>query len=215
MWKRTLIPTVLSLVLCFIFATSAEAAFNLANDPRLYQYSNYAAKKHFRGSLQIKVVEDKRPQEERRQREEAPFYVYDGLWSDFVENILSEVLAREFANAKIFDAVDARDTNSPYLLVIELYSFSGKIDTSSGFRPVYNISGTVDLQVKLISRKKDKVVFTKRYKDRSKSVLSQFRASWNKYAYGAIELGKALQAVTVKVMKDVETAMAGGRVSQY
>ena len=215
MWRRILVLAVLSLVLCFMLTSSAEAALNLANDPRLYQYSNYTAKKHFHGSLQIKVVEDKRPQEERVQREEAPFYVYDGLWSDFVENILSEVLAREFANAKIFDAVDARDESSRYLLAIELYSFAGKIEAAPGFRPVYNFIGTVDLRVKLISRDKGKVVFTKKYKEQSKSVLSQFRASWNKYAYGAIELGKALQAVTVKVMKDVETAMAGGRVSPY
>jgi hypothetical protein len=45
-------------------------------------------------------------------------------------------------------------------------------------------------------------------------MLSTFKA-WNKYGYGARELGRALQMVAVKVMKDVETAMAGGRVSQY
>ena len=214
MWSRIFVLTVFSLVLGLIFITSAEAAFNLANDPRLYQYSKYSPKKHFRTSLQIKVTEDKRPEQEKVKHEEAPYYVYDALWSDFVDNIVAEVLAREFANAKMFDAVDLRDESSRYLLVIELHSFAGRIEAPSGFRSVYHFFGIVDLQVKLISRKRGKVLFTKRYKERSKSMLSQFRA-WNKYGYGAKELGRALQIVAVRVMKDVETAMAGGRVDQY
>jgi hypothetical protein len=215
MSKRILIPAIFCFALAFLFSSHARAAFNLANDPRFYQYSNHAAKKNFRSSLQIKVMEDKRPQEERVQRDEPPFFVYDGLWSDFVDKILLQVMAREFTNAKIFDGVDLNDENSHYLLIIDLYSFAGKIETSPGLRPVYNVSGTLDFQVKLVSRKKGTVLYTKRYKERAMSVVSQFKASWNKYAYAVIELGKALQVVTVKVMKDVETAMAGGRVSQY
>jgi ABC-type uncharacterized transport system auxiliary subunit len=215
MSKRILIPAIFCFALALLFSSHARAAFNLANDPRFYQYSNHAAKKNFRSSLQIKVMEDKRPQEERVQRDEPPFFVYDGLWSDFVDKILLQVMAREFTNANIFNGVDLNDENSHYLLIVDLYSFAGKIETAPGLRPVYNVSGTVDFQIKLVSRKKGTVLYTKRYKERAMSVVSQFKASWNKYAYAVIELGKALQVVTVKVMKDVETAMAGGRVSQY
>ena len=124
--------------------------------------------------MQIKVVEDKRPEEERVQHQDAPYFVYDALWSDFVEKIVAEVLAREFGNARIFDAVDLRDESSHYLLVIELYSFAGRIDVPAGFKPVYNISGIVDLHVKFVARKTGKVLFTKKYKEQSRSMLSQF-----------------------------------------
>jgi hypothetical protein len=214
MERKFFVIIVLAIAVVFMFISSAEAVLDLVNNPRLYQYSQHKAAKNFHSSLQIKVVEDKRPEMERVKHEEAPYYVYDGLWSDFVEGIVSTVLAKEFANAGMFDTVDVHSENSRYLLVMELYSFAGRIEEPPGLKPVYHFFGSVDLQVKLISRNNGKELFTKRYKERSKSVVNQFRVR-DKYVNGAIELGKSFQTAAVRIMKDVETALSGGRVSPY
>ena len=58
---------IIGMMLVF-FATSVWAAYNMVVDPRVYQYSNHKAKKEYPVTLQMKIVKDNRPEQERLQK---------------------------------------------------------------------------------------------------------------------------------------------------
>lgn len=202
----------MAMVITF-FSTSAWAAYNMVMDGRVYQYSNYKAKKRYPVTLQIKVIKDNRPEYEKIQKEEEHPYTYDALWVDVVDEMLEKVLEREFIQAEMLKSVDRNDPQSDYVLVIELNSFHGRWATvPKSFRPIYDIHGNTEFEARLISRKADKILFKKHYKGRSKIQVSQFK---NRYAYCAVEAGRAFKEAAVKLMADVETALSGGKVTEY
>lgn len=214
MGKRVKIEFIPIVGIMFIFfATSVWAAYNMVSDPRVYQYSNHKAKNQYLGVLQIKVVKDNRPEEEKVQKDDEHPYTFDGLWQELVDDMLAKVLEREFRQSGMVSSVDLKNEQADYVLVIELNSFHGRwASVSKSFRPVYDIYGNTEFSVRLISRKEDKVLFKKNYTGRSKGQVSQFR---NKYGYCAIEAGKAFKEAAIHLMTDVEIALSGGKVSEY
>lgn len=210
--RKAFLLVVIAMVLT-IFSTSARAAYNMVMDGRVYQYSNYKAKKKFPVTLEVKVIKDNRPEYEKIQKEEEHPYTYDALWADVVDEMIEKVLEREFSQAEMVKSVDRNNPRSDYVLVIELNSFHGRWATvPKSFRPIYDIHGNTDFEARLISRKGDKILFKKNYKGRSKTQVSQFK---NRYAYCAVEAGKAFKQAAVKLMADVETALSGGKVTEY
>jgi ABC-type uncharacterized transport system auxiliary subunit len=200
-------------MMLIFFTTSVWAAYNMVIDARVYQYSNHKAKKEYPVTLQVKVIKDNRPEEEKLKKEEEHPYTYDALWAELVDEMLAKVLEREFSLSGIAKSVDRKNDQSDYVLLIELNSFHGRWAAGpQSFRPTYDVYGNVEYSARLISRKSDKTLFKKNYVGRSKFQISQFR---NKYAYCAVEAGKAFRETAIKLMTDVETALSGGKVSEY
>jgi len=198
----------------FIFlAVSGWAAYDMAMDARVYQYSNHKAKKQYPVTLQVKVIKDLRPEQEKVQRDDEHPYTFDSLWSGLVDEMLAKVLEREFSESGLVTSVDLKNEQAGHVLLIELHSFHGRWATApKSFRPIYDIYGNTEFSARLVSRKTDRTLFKKSYIGRSKSQASQFR---NKYGFCAIEAGKAFREAAVKLMADVETALSGGKVGEY
>ena len=200
-------------VILVFFATSVWAAYNMVMDHRVYQYSGHKAKKQYPVMLQIKVVKDNRPEKEKIQKDDEHPYTYDALWPELVDEMLAKVLEREFSQSGLATAVDLKNEQADYVLVIELNSFHGRwASVPRSFKPIYDIYGNTEFSARLVSRKADRTLFKKSYTGRSKSQVSQFR---NKYGFCAIEAGKAFKEGAVKLMTDVEIALSGGKVSEY
>jgi ABC-type uncharacterized transport system auxiliary subunit len=214
MGKRVKMEFIFMVGIMFIFfATSVWAAYNMVSDPRVYQYSNHKAKNQYPGVLQIKVVKDNRPEKEKVQKDDEHPYTFDALWPELVDDMLAKVLEREFRQSGMVKSVDLKNEQADYVLVIELNSFHGRwASVPKSFRPVYDIYGNTEFSARLISRKSDKVLFKKSYTGRSKGQASQFR---NKYGFCVLEAGKAFKEATIHLMTDVETALSGGKVSEY
>jgi hypothetical protein len=199
-------------VLAF-FTTSGWAAYNMVVDARIYQYSNYHAKKAFPVTLQVKVIKDNRPEQEKLKMEEEHPYTYDALWVELVGDMLEKVLAKEFSQSGMVKSADPSDQQSSYILVLELNSFHGRwAAVPRSFKPLNDIYGNCEFSARLISRKADRVLFTKSYAGRTKLQVSQFK---NRYAYCAIEAGRAFKEAALQLMADVEIALSGGKVTQY
>ena len=193
--------------------TSVWAAYNMAVDPRVYQYSNHKAKKEYPVTLQIKIVKDNRPEQEKLQKGDEHPYTFDALWSELVDEMLAKVLEKEFSQSGMVKSADLNNEQSDYILLIELNSFHGRWATvPKSFKPIYDINGNAEFSARLISRKADKALFKKTYVGRTKTQVNQFR---NKYGFCAIEAGKAFKEAAVKLMMDVEIALSGGKVSEY
>jgi ABC-type uncharacterized transport system auxiliary subunit len=200
-------------VMLIFFAASVWAAYDMAVDPRVYQYSNHKAKKQYPVALQVKVIKDLRPEQEKVQRDDEHPYTFDALWSGLVDEMLAKVLEREFSESGMVTSVDPKNEQASYVLLIELNSFHGRwAPVPRSFRPIYDIYGNTEFSARLVSRKTDRTLFKKNYVGRSKTQASQFR---NKYGFCAIEAGKAFREAAVKLMTDVEIALSGGKVSEY
>ena len=203
---------IIGMMLVFL-ATSVWAAYNMAVDPRVYQYSNHKAKKEYPVTLQMKIVKDNRPEQEKLQKGDEHPYTFDSLWSELVDEMLAKVLEKEFSQSGMVKAADLKNEQSDYILLIELNSFHGRWATvPQSFKPIYDINGNTEFSARLISRKTDKTLFKKTYIGRTKTQVNQFR---NKYGFCAIEAGKAFKEAAVKLMMDVEIALSGGKVSEY
>jgi len=212
MKTRVRIELILGILLIFS-ATSAWAAYNMVIDPRVYQYSNHRAKKEYPVTLQVKFVKDNRPEQEKVKKDDEHPYTFDALWAELVDEMLAQVLEREFSQSGMVKSMDRKNEKSDYVLIMELNSFHGRwASVPQSFKPVYDIYGNTEFLVRLISRKSDKTLFKKTYSGRAKTQASQFR---NKYGFCAIEAGKAFREAAVKLMTDVETALSGGKVSEY
>lgn len=198
----------------FIFiAVFVWAAYDMAMDARVYQYSNHKAKKQYPVTLQVKVIKDLRPEQEKVQRDDEHPYTFDSLWSGLVDEMLAKVLEREFSESGLVTSVDLKNEQAGHVLLIELNSFHGRwAPAPKSFRPIYDIYGNTEFSARLVSRKADRTLFKKSYVGKSKSQASQFR---NKYGFCAIEAGKAFREAAVKLMADVEIALSGGKVSEY
>ena len=200
-------------VMLVFFTTSVWAAYNMVMDARVYQYSNYKAKKSFPITLQIKVIKDNRPENEKIKQEEEHPYTYDALWAELVADMLEKVLEKEFNLSGMVKSAERKDEQSNYVIAIELNSFHGRWAAISGsFKPLNDIYGNSEFSARLISRSADKTLFKKNYAGRTKIQVSQFK---NRYGYCAIEAGKAFKEAALQLMADVETALGGGKVIQY
>jgi ABC-type uncharacterized transport system auxiliary subunit len=214
MEKRVKIEFILMVgVMLIFFSTSVWAAYNMVSDPRVYQYSNHKAKKPYPVMLQVKVVKDNRPEKEKVQKDDEHPYTFDALWPELVDMMLAKVLEREFSQSGLVKSVDLKNEQADYVLVIELNSFHGRwASVPQSFKPVYDIYGNMEFSARLVSRKADRTLFKKNYVGRSKAQVSQFR---NKYGSCVVEAGKAFREAVVILMTDVETALSGGKVSEY
>jgi ABC-type uncharacterized transport system auxiliary subunit len=193
--------------------TSVWAAYNMVMDARVYQYSNYQAKKAFPVTLRVKVTKDNRPEQEKLKVGEEHPYTYDALWVELVSEMLEKVLAKELSQSGMVKSADPSDVQSSHILLLELNSFHGRWATvPQSFKPLNDIYGNCEFSAQLISRKGDKVLFKKSYTGRTKVQVSQFK---NRYAYCAIEAGKAFKEAALQLMADVEIALSGGKVDQY
>ncbi len=189
------------------------AAYDMAMDARVYQYSLYKAKRSFGVSLQVKVIKDNRPEQEKLAKGDDHPYTYDALWADLVEEMLAKVLEKEFSQSGMVKSVDRKNDRADYVVLIELNSFHGRWATDPRtIKPVYDIYGNTEFSARLISRKTDATLFKKNYTGKTKIQASQFR---NRYAVCAVEAGKSFKEAAVKLMEDVETALGGGKVSTY
>jgi hypothetical protein len=200
-------------VMLIFFTTSAWAAYNMVMDPRIYQYSDYKAKKTFPVTLQVKIVKDNRPEHEKIKQEEEHPYSYDALWVELVGDMLEKVLEKEFSESGIVKSADCKNEQSNYVLAIELNSFHGRwAPVPRSFKPLNDIYGNCEFSARLISRSADKMLFKKNYAGRTKIQVSQFK---NRYGYCAVEAGRAFKEASLQLMADVETALKGGKVIQY
>lgn len=200
-------------VMLIFFTTSVWAAYNMVMDPRIYQYSDYKAKKTFPVTLQVKIVKDNRPEHEKIKQEEEHPYSYDALWVEMVGDMLEKVLEKEFSESGIVKSADRKNEQSSYVLAIELNSFHGRwAPVPRSFKPLNDIYGNCEFSARLISRSADKMLFKKNYAGRTKIQVSQFK---NRYGYCAVEAGRAFKEASLQLMADVETALKGGKVIQY
>ncbi|MGB9627782.1 MAG: hypothetical protein ACPL6D_03900 [Thermodesulfobacteriota bacterium] len=189
------------------------AAYDMAMDARVYQYSLYKAKRSFGVTLQVKVAKDNRPEQEKLAKGDDHPYTYDALWADLVDEMLAKVLEKEFSQSGMVKSVDRKNDKADYVILIELNSFHGRWATDPRtIKPVYDIYGNTEFSARLISRKTDATLFKKTYTGKTKIQVSQFR---NRYAVCAVEAGKAFKEAAVHLMEDVETALGGGKVSSY
>ncbi len=197
-----------------LFSTSIVwAAYDMAMDTRVYQYSFYKAKRSFGVSLQVKVIKDNRPEQEKLAKGDEHPYTYDALWVDLVDEMLTKVLEKEFSHSGMVKSVDRKNDKADYVILIELNSFHGRWATNPRtIKPVYDIYGNTEFSASLVSRKTDATLFKKTYTGKTKIQASQFR---NRYGICAVEAGKAFKEAAVKLMEDVETALGGGKVPSY
>jgi ABC-type uncharacterized transport system auxiliary subunit len=197
------IPFILSLILLFVASpVGSKETFDMILNSDVYQYPSYSFKTHFRQSLQIKVVEDNRPDYERVNTYGPSNHVTESLWAEPIIVMVEKVLEREFLLSNLFDSVTRHDNRSSLVLEIDLNSFSAAwTGGRSGLKPIFTIHGDVELNASLISRREGRILLIRNYREKTEGEISQFR---NKEAYAAIELGKALKRVTTNLMKDIK-----------
>lgn len=209
---RIWIGLVPGIILLFTIST-VWAAYDMVRDARVYQYSLYKAKRSFGVSLQVKVIKDNRPEQEKLAKGDDHPYTYDALWADLVDEMLAKVLEKEFSQSGMVKSVDRKNDKADYVVLIELNSFHGRWATDPRtIKPVYDIYGNTEFSAHLVYRKTDATLFKKTYTGKTKIQASQFR---NRYAVCAVEAGRAFKEAAIKLMEDVETALGGGKVSTY
>ena len=112
------------------------------------------------------------------------------------------MLEREFLLSNLFDSVSRHDEGSSLLLEIDLNSFSAAwMAGRSGLKPIFTIYGAAELNASLISRREEKILLIKNYREGTEAEITQFR---NKEDHAAIEVGKALKRVTVSLIEDIK-----------
>lgn len=197
------IPLLLSIILLFIASpVSPKEAFDMILNSRIYPYPPHSFKTHFPHSLQVRVIEDNRPNYEKISKSDSSNRIDKSSWSEPVAVMVEKVLEREFLLSNLFDSVSRHDDRSSLLLEIDLNSFSAAWDRGrSGLRPMFTIYGAADLNASLISRREKKILLIKNYREGTEAEISQFR---NKEGHAAIEVGKALKRVAVSLMEDIE-----------
>jgi ABC-type uncharacterized transport system auxiliary subunit len=207
------ISLILSMILLIVASPVwSKETFDMILNSDVYQYPSYSFKTHFRQSLQIKVVEDNRPDYERISTYGPSSHVEESLWAEAIVVMVEKVLEREFLLSNLFDSVSRHDNRSPLLLEIDLNSFSAAWTAGrSGLKPIFTIHGDVELNASLISRREGKILLIKNYREKTEAEISQFR---NKEAYAAIEVGKALKRVTANLMKDVKGRIESSETSR-
>lgn len=197
------IPLLLSIILLFIASpVSPKEAFDMILNSRIYPYPPHSFKTHFPHSLQVRVIEDNRPNYEKISKSDSSNCIDKSSWSGPVAVMVEKVLVREFLLSNLFDSVSRHDDRSSLLLEIDLNSFSAAWDRGrSGLRPIFTIYGAADLNASLISRREKKILLIKNYREGTEAEITQFR---NKEGHAAIEVGKALKRVAVSLMEDIE-----------
>lgn len=197
------IPLILSIFLLFIASpVSPKESFDMILNSKIYPYPPYSFTTHFRHSLQIKVIEDNRPHYERISESRSSDYIDKSSWSEPIAVMVEKVLEREFLLSNLFDSVSRHDGGSSLLLEIDLNSFSAAwIAGRSGLKPIFTIYGAADLNASLISRREEKILLIKNYREGTEAKITQFR---NKEDHAAIEVGKALKRVMVSLMEDIK-----------
>jgi hypothetical protein len=196
-------PLLLSIIILLTASpVSPKEAFDMILNPKIYPYPPYSFKTHFRHSLQVKVIEDNRPNYERNNKYCSADHMEESSWSEPIAVMVEKVFEREFLLSNLFDSVNRHDNRSSLLLEIDLNSFSAAwMPGRAGLKPIFTIYGAVDLNASLISRKEGKILLIKNYREKTQAEITQFR---NKEAYAAIEVGKALKRVTAGLMKDIK-----------
>ncbi len=197
------IPLILSIFLMFIASpVSPKESFDMIFNSKIYRYPPYSFKTHFRHSLQIKVIEDNRPHYERMGESRSSNYIDQSLWSEPIAVMVEKVLEREFLLSNLFDSVSRHDEGSSLLLKIDLNAFSAAwMAGRSGLKPIFTVYGAADLNASLISRREEKIILIKNYREGTEAEITQFR---NKEDHAAIEVGKALKRVMVSLMEDIK-----------
>ena len=197
------IPLILSVFLLFIASpVSPKESFDMILNSKIYRYPPYSFKTHFRHSLQIKVIEDNRPHYERISKSRSPNHMDKSSWSEPIAVMVEKVLEREFLLSNLFDSVSRHDEGSSLLLEIDLNSFSAAwMAGRSGLKPIFTIYGAAELNASLISRREEKILLIKNYREGTEAEITQFR---NKEDHAAIEVGKALKRVMVSLIEDIK-----------
>jgi ABC-type uncharacterized transport system auxiliary subunit len=200
---RMVIAFILSMTLLMVASPGwSKETFDMILNSDVYPYPSYSFKAHFRQSLQIKVVQDNRPDYERINTYGPSNHVEGSLWAEPIAVMVEKVLEREFLLSNLFDSVTRHDNRSSLLLEIDLNSFSGAWAAGrSGLKPIFTISGDVELNASLISRREGKILLIKNYREKAETEISQFR---DKEAYAAVEAAKALKRVTANLMNDIK-----------
>jgi ABC-type uncharacterized transport system auxiliary subunit len=197
------IPLILSIFLLFIASpVSPKESFDMILNSKIYPYPPYSFKTHFRHSLQIKVIEDNRPHYESISKSRSSNCIDKSSWSEPVAVMVEKVLEREFLLSNLFDSVSRHDEGSSLLLEVDLNSFSAAwIAGRSGLKPIFTIYGAADLNASLISKREEKILLIKNYREGTEAEITQFR---NKEDHAAIEVGKALKRVMVSLIEDIK-----------
>ena len=202
------IPLILSIFLLFIASpVSPKEAFDMILSSKIYPYPPYSFKTHFRHSLQVKVIEDNRPHYERTIHSDSSNNIDKSSWSEPIAVMVEKVLEREFLLSNLFDSVSRHDEGSSLLLEVDLNSFSAAwVADRSGLKPIFTIYGAADLNASLISRREEKILLIKNYREGTEAKITQFR---NKEDHAAIEVGKALKSVMVSLIEDIKHRLEG------
>ena len=200
------IPLILSIIILVMASPGwPKEAFDMILNSKIYPYPSYSFKTHFRQSLQVKAIEDNRPNYERINNYDPGNYIDGSYWSEPIAVMVEKVLEREFLLSNLFDSVSRHDNRSSLLLETDLNSFSvGWIPGRSGLKSIHTIYAVVDLNASLITRRKGKILLIKNYQEETEAEITEFR---DREVYAAIELGKALKRVTVSLMKDIKQGL--------
>lgn len=198
--KKTLISALaLFAVLVFSFPAHSrkhEKVFNLASDPKYYQYVEYKSKYTSEHILLLTVI-DKRPEEEKVYKKGVQYF-YDEIWVNPPAKMLEEIFLRELRFTNMFRAVDVDESDPSLILEIELISLIGNYGKGR------MAMGILKTHAVLKSAKDNSILLDKDYEETSQSVVGRFG---NAYRPMIKHIGIVFHTVVEKTVSDLENAL--------
>jgi hypothetical protein len=184
----------------------ADPTYNIVNDYRFYTYSEYRAKRQYDHTLQVRVIDDLRPQAEREPQHHPSIATDDSFWMYPVPEMLERLLFREFALSFLFRKVGRNETRSSLILELVLKSFHAyKEKTGLVTRRIY---GDVAFSASLVQRAPRKRLFTKDYHCQTSVKLTPVIKSGD---YLVRQITTSLAELVPVLMADMERVLEGMR----
>lgn len=196
----------LAMATCLALSSRLRAestyTYNMVNDYHFYEYSGYRAERQYSHLLRIRVVQDMRPEAERRTRRISSTATDDAFWTYPVPEMVERILVREFAMSFLFRKVSREDTKSRLTLELVLKSFHGYMERA-GFL-ARTIHGSVAFSARLIDEDPRTVIFDKDYGYRSRTKLKPVTKSRD---HMVTQVARCLEEIVPVLITDVETAL--------
>jgi hypothetical protein len=200
---KKLIVMLLVLCLFFVFTHLAQsgeprykALFNLASDPKNYQYVEYKSSLISEYLVLLTIV-DKRPEQEKVFNEAIQWF-YDDIWTEPPVKMLEKIFLRELRFSNMFKTVDVNERTPSLILEIELTSLIGHYGEGRVAK------GAVKIHAMLKSVKDGRVIINRNYEETSSSLVGRFT---NAYRPMLRHIGVSLQNVVKGLMMDLENTL--------
>lgn len=198
--KKTLISSLaLFAVLVFSFPAHSrkyEKIFNLASEPKYYQYVEYKSSYTSEHILLLTVI-DKRPEEEKVYKKGVQYF-YDEIWVNPPAEMLEEIFLKELRFTNMFRAVDVDERDPSLILKIELISLIGNYGKGR------MAMGVLKTHAVLKSAKDNSILMDKDYEEISQSVVGRFG---NAYRPMIKHIGIVFHNVVENTLMDLENTL--------